>query len=154
MGYLLDVWGEGRIYADGNVTGFTDATNLNHKNQRISNGIDRGKSIPNLISVDDYENPKFPINDREYNYITLMGSPISRGTAREMCRVLNPDRGVIYLYDPSSDHNANFRSEASQFSVFFRKRVFIRDLGSPFNEIKLLQEDVFIYTWGKEHDEL
>ena len=95
---LLDVWGEGRIIDNRMITGFGDAYNLNKVTQKVSNGPNKGKDIPNLVPVYDYDNPVFPIGDDLVNYITLMGAPITEGTAREMYRVLNKQKGVIILY--------------------------------------------------------
>jgi hypothetical protein len=149
MRFLLDVWGEGRITDEGLVTGFNEALNLNHRNQRISNGPDKGKPIPNLFPVDDYENPKFP--DDTFQYITLMGAPISVGTAKGMCRVLNASQGYIYLYDPNASDFRTFEGIAASSDIVLKKRVPPTSLSGPFNQITIQAVCVFAY---RGHDEL
>jgi hypothetical protein len=108
---ILDVWGEGRIdYLQGGgrmTTGFSEAYNLNMKSgphvQKVSNGPDRGRPIPNLVPVEDYEHPVFPLPDNSVLFITLMNAPISRATAAEMLRVLRRHEGHVLLYDPDPE---------------------------------------------------
>ncbi|SUA93223.1 hypothetical protein [Pandoraea pulmonicola] len=53
MGYILDVWGEGRVIDGEEITGFVEADNLNYVGQKVSNGINAGQAIPRLIPVDN-----------------------------------------------------------------------------------------------------
>ncbi len=146
---LLDVWGEGRIDDNGFITGFGQAYNINKWNQKISNGPDRGKDIPNLLSVDDYDNPVFPIQDGMVNYITLMGAPLTEGTAQEMYRVLNKTQGVAILYAPSEEYKRIFERHARGF-------VYKPDepLGAPFNEIKISPAYIYGVRGVIKHIEL
>jgi hypothetical protein len=149
MGFLLDVWGEGRIVTSENmVTGFKEAVNLNHVNQRISNGPDTGRPIPNLVPVDNYDYPKFP--DETYENITLMGAPITIGTAEEMCRVLQRPRGKIYLYDPFVSFRRTFEAIAFSRGMKLDGQYNVSDLSPPFNEVTLTT--AYVYVW--ERDEL
>ncbi len=106
---ILDVWGEGRIITQENlITGFSNAFNLNHENQKISNGPNKGKEIPNLIPVSDYNNPTFPIKDNVVDFITLMGAPVVKKVVQEMCRVFNKDLvknpyGLMIFYGISQE---------------------------------------------------
>ena len=147
--HLLDVWGEGRIIADGMTTGFPQAYNLNKDSQKISNGPNTGQSIPNLVGVNDYENPVFPLADGSVEHITLMGAPITNGTAREMYRVLDKGRGLVILYDPDATSKYNFESNKGDLVAKSDS------LNSPFNEISN-PGPVYVYGFPNviNHDEL
>jgi len=111
---LLDVWGEGYINDHGQITGFKNSQNLNKYNQKVSNGPNRGKPIPNLIPVDDWDSPKFPIADGMISNLTLMGAPINVDTAKEMYRVLDKTDGVVLLYDLEEASIDTFESNMGQ----------------------------------------
>ncbi len=146
---LLDVWGEGRINDNGFITGFGQAYNINKWDQKISNGPDRGKDIPNLLSVDDYDNPVFPIQDGMVNYITLMGAPLTEGTAQEMYRVLNKKQGVVILYALSDEYRRTFERHARGF-VYKPNN----PLGKPFNEISISPAYIYGVRGVRDRDEL
>lgn len=148
MGFLLDVWGEGRIYTE-IVTGFTESLNLNHIDQKISNGSHKGQPIPNLFPVYNYDNPQFP--DEMFEYITLMGAPITQGTAEGMCKVLTNPNGKIYLYDPDVSSRRIFEGVAANFNIVFKQVVPLTSLRAPFNEITL--RDIYVFGYYG-HDEL
>lgn len=135
---LLDVWGEGRIEAQQIVTGFDEALNLNLNSQFVSNGVNRGCAIPNLVPVTDWDEPDFPINHECVQNITLMGAPITGRVSYEMCRVLKLD-GRIYLYDPNENDLKTFETIASQQV----EKIDTPDLPSPFNQINCGQVHVY-----------
>jgi hypothetical protein len=150
---VLDVWGEGRIdYSVGEwkqISGFSDAYNLNLKTglreQEISDGPNKGSVIPGLVPVADYENPAFPLPDNSVLVMTLMNAPISRGTAREMVRVLKKPEGRIILYDPDPASLRNFETEAERSE---EKLAVQRDeaLPPPFDHVTF--EEFYIYGWA------
>ncbi|MCE3116169.1 DUF2612 domain-containing protein [Enterobacter sp. ASE] len=145
--WILDVWGEGRIVTDeGMVTGFDEALNINMYNQKISNGPDAGKDIPNLSPVYDYDYPIFSLEDASYRFITLMGAPISTGTAMEMCRVFDsePEKGVIYLYDPTPADLERFIAVAENNFIVYEGRYSVDELEAPFNEITMQSVEMFV----------
>lgn len=149
MHQILDVWGEGRIVDHSTrppvITGFIDTYNLNKVGQRISNGPQMGQFIPNLLPVTEYENPKFPVDDRSVAHVTLMGAPITTGTAREMCRVLALP-GTIYLYDPNDFDRRTFEAVAQEFGVNLLGRFHPSELEPPFSEISLLAAYIYVST--------
>jgi len=147
---LLDVWGEGRINANGFITGFEQAYNINRWDQKVSNGPNRGKDIPKLLSVDNYDNPVFPIKDDMVSYITLMGAPLTEGTAQEMYRVLNKRKGVAILYDLSDEHRRIFERHARGLFVYKPNN----PLGRPFNEISISPTYIYGIRNVRDHDEL
>ncbi|PHM28312.1 hypothetical protein [Xenorhabdus budapestensis] len=176
---ILDVWGEGRIIdclsrkypckaweEDLHVTGFPNAINVNHKDQKISNGPDEKKDIPNLSPVDSYDYPKFNIPDGSCKYITLMGSPLNDETMKEMIRVFNkqPRHGGIFLYGLDIDVTSKFERLLNEigniprkYKVIHHKTDVISKLIPPFNEIKLLTThhvDVFAIHHRVPGDEL
>lgn len=145
--WILDVWGEGRIVTqDGMVTGFNEALNVNRYDQKISNGPNAGKDIPNLSPVYDYVKPHFEINSGSFEYITVMGAPITPVTASEMCRVFTnlPYTGGIYLYDPDPSSLKDFREEAVNHNVIYAGRLPVDSLEAPFNEITFQAVEWFI----------
>jgi len=146
---LLDVWGEGRIDDRGLITGFVQAYNLNKSTQKISNGVDKGKDIPRLVPVYDYDYPVFPVKDDVVRYITLMGAPITEQTAQEMYRVLNKNNGVVMLYDPDDTHRKTFEDHKGNL-VYKRND----PLNKPFNQITI--SPVYIYGFPNvtDRDEL
>jgi hypothetical protein len=133
---ILDVWGEGRIYNGNMISGFRQAYNLNKDTQKISNGPNEHRDIPNFIQVSNYDTPKFPLADGIVNFMTVMNSPITAGTAKEMYRVLNKERGVVILYDFKKDDKfqgpsiTNF--EANMGTLTLRQDI---KLDKPFSEI-------------------
>ena len=146
---LVDVWGEGEIFDGTFRTGFRDAWNINKAGQLISNGPDAGREIPQLLKVYDYDNPQFPIADDDVMVLTLMGAPISEGTAIEMARVINWPRGRVILYDPDSDGVANFEKHNSMTLEV----VDPSELSWPYNEISV--SPAYVYTFdGSAKDEL
>ncbi|MBC8954195.1 hypothetical protein [Xenorhabdus sp. PB62.4] len=152
---ILDVWGEGRI-VDGNcssvfcpgtiITGFPNSVNINKYDQKISNGPNRGMDIPNLSPVDDYINPKFAIESGSCKYITLMGSPLSRGTAEEILRVFSEEQGFgnIFFYDLYYVSLQMFIGMARDNFVIHDGRYKPAELKHPFNEITASAVDVFL----------
>lgn len=150
---ILDIWGEGRIYTpEGIITGFQQAHNINKRGQKVSNGPKDqiGTDIPNLCVVEEYENPKFLLGDDFVPYITVMGAPITPGTAREMYRVLDKQKGVVILYGMSDVYIGNF--EANMQNLIYKPQ---NPLGSPFNEPNIAG-DVRIYGFPNviDHNEL
>ena len=138
---ILDVWGEGRIVTNERiVTGFNGAANINYWKQKISNGPDKGKDIPNLFPVYEYDNPVFPVNDDSVSYITLMGAPITVGTVKEMIRVLRKGSGVIMLYDPSTTDRNTF--EQNMGNLIYKPNDL---LNSPFDQPTI--RPVYIYGY-------
>ena len=147
---LLDVWGEGRIVtSDGMITGFLQAKNLNEWNQKISNGPNEKFDIPNLIPVDNYENPKFPIGDGLVSYITLMGAPITKGTAQEMYRVLDKKCGVVMLYNPSEEHITIF--EENKGKLIYKPK---DPLNHPFDQPTIRPVRIYGFPEVNDKDEL
>ncbi|WP_208617802.1 beta/gamma crystallin domain-containing protein, partial [Vibrio thalassae] len=142
---ILDVWGEGRIVTQGMVTGFDESYvyNLNKFDQLVSNGINKGQPIPNLQKVEEYDNPIFPLDDNSITFMTLMGAPITIGTASEMFRTIDKCNGYVILYNPGPNELNNF------------KQIFVKDndpwkdvtdrvtLGFPFNEISISPAIIF-----------
>jgi hypothetical protein len=90
---ILDFWGEGRIVEGNLVTGFSNAYNVNHQHQKISNGANRGGVIPNRIPTVDYDNVNIStqVADNTFQYVTLMGAPLIHAAAQEMYRVIKKD---------------------------------------------------------------
>lgn len=130
---ILDVWGEGRIDDDGQISGFTNAININKEGKTVSNGPNRGQAIPKLLPIKNYDSPIFPVANDSVRYITLMGAPITVDTAKEMVRVLDKNNGVVILYNPSSTHKANFENAANGI-LTSDSHWNVHDK-SPFNEI-------------------
>lgn len=146
---LLDVWGEGRIVANEKViTGFTQAYNLNMGTQKISNGPDTGFDIPNLVPVNSYQSPLFPIWNGVVDYITLMGAPITKDTAREMLRVLNPKTGVVMLFAPDSPAVTTFERECPANLIYKQGD----PIGHPFNQVKVGNGTVRVYGFQNVND--
>lgn len=96
--HLLDVWGEGYIHYGSLTSGFQDSLNLNLFSQKVSSGPNSGLNIPSLVSVNEYDNPVFPIDSGSVEIITVMNSPIVTPVAQEMYRVLNKNTGYVILY--------------------------------------------------------
>ena len=146
---ILDIWGEGRIESHGLVTGFKNVDNLNHINQTISNGTNAFQPIPNLIPVSDYDNPQFPLDDDSYSFLTLMGAPITPGTAEEMFRVLK-EGGHIYLYEADQSMIDTLESTASRLEIGLTlNTAFVTPtrLISPFNEIKMTDVMTYVHIY-------
>ncbi len=138
----LDVWGEGYIadhhYSPLLVTGFQDSLNLNHKEQRVSNGPNAGSNVPRLVAVKSYEVAKFPVEDGSVRFMTCMGAGIKQSVAGAMLRALDKDRGYLLLfgYDKDDPNLENVRR------VFVQDHGFKEDdvtgkVGYPFNTIGL-----------------
>lgn len=149
---LLDVWGEGRIVtSDGLVTGFTEAYNLNHRDQRISNGPNTDLPIPNLIWVSSYDAVLFPLQDDCVRFVTVMGAPIVESVAREIRRVIDESCGVVYLYNPDPLDKARF--DAVFTDVYSRTYVAGEPISSPFDQPT--PRPVVAYSFQTHiHDEL
>ncbi len=145
---LLDVWGEGRLDCEGSVTGFAEAYNINKLYIPSNCNHD---SIPNLIHVSSYENPKFDLPNDCVRYITIMGAPLTAATAQEMYRVLNKKIGVVILYDMSDKFIKVFEQNKGYL-------VYKPDdpLNAPFNQIKTGDGSYRIYGFPgvPDHDEL
>lgn len=150
---LLDVWGEGRIVEGADITGFYQAQNLNHVEQPVSNGPDKGQAIPSLVPVASFDAPQFPIADGMVSYITLMGSKIIPTVAKEMYRVLNKTNGVVILYDLEPKHVRVF--EENKGNLILKPQ---DPLNWPFYEISFgpRQRPTLIYGFPgvQDHDEL
>lgn len=150
---LLDVWGEGRIDDNGFITGFNNSLNLNKNTQMISNGSQKGQTIPQQVMVYDYNYPQFPITDGAVDFITMMGAPMVAVTAREIVRVLNPKKGVVILYDPSQSDIQTF--EANMGNLVYKPDDVLQ---APFNEISIPNPRIYGFPGVEDdivdHDEL
>lgn len=131
-----------------------EADNLNHVNQRISNGSYSGQPIPRLIPVDNYYYPQFPISDNSYTYLTLIGSPIAPAVVAEMLRVFDKSAGGrIYLYDPQDEDLDTFEKAIFSSKLIMDGTYNPRGLPSPFSQIYLpvaeqtKAEYVMTYKW-------
>lgn len=150
---LLDVWGEGRIVDGTTITGFDNALNLNKDTQKISNGPHRDQPIPQQVMVFDYNYPQFPVSDGAVKFVTLMGAPMTAVTAQEIVRVLNPDTGVVILYDLSP-------KDITVFETNMGKLVYkpTEGLKSPFNQITIPNPRIYgisgVTDDIEDHDEL
>lgn len=150
---LVDVGGEGRIHADGNVTGFRQAYNLNAASQNISNGPNTGQPIPNKITVSSWATPTFPLADNSVLYMTMMGVPIEANVVTEMLRVLDPSNGVVFLYDPGTLGLATFIETiaASNSKIVAKPN---DPLNAPFDEPSFKPVHIFGMPGKIDHDEL
>lgn len=137
---LLDVWGEGRILADGNISGFEGAINLNLYKQQVSNGVNRHSAIPNIMPVSQYGEPDFPITCEQVQTVTLMGAPITPRVADEIGRVLAID-GRVFLFDPSKNDRRVFE-ERNRFRV---KPIDTSKLPAPLDQISRNFQPVYGY---------
>jgi hypothetical protein len=146
---LLDVWGEGRIVTDSMTTGFTQAYNLNNAGQLITNGPDDGEPVPNLVPVSSQNSPVFPLPDGIVAFETLMGAPIIAQTATEMVRVLNPQTGVVILYDPNPADLGVW--EANMGNLVAKPT---DTLHAPFDQISITPALVYGFPNVTDHDEL
>jgi hypothetical protein len=97
----LDIWGEGRIINGDQVSGFKNSYNLNKKDHKLVTGVNSGKSIPNQINVNSYEEGfgSNNIPENSVKLMTLMNAPIHESIARDMAKAINKDTGMIVLYD-------------------------------------------------------
>jgi hypothetical protein len=125
------------------ISGFVDADNINKVGQRISNGPHTGWPIPRLLPVSEYDDPLFDLADQSYLHITLMGAPLTVGTAREICRVLAV-LGKIYLYDPNEIERRNFQAIAAANDISLIGRFDPKELETPFNQITMMA--VYVYV--------
>lgn len=136
---LVDLWGEGAIttITAGKPmrTGFYQAYNINQKDQKISNGPNTGKSIPNLLPIPNYNSP-FPLPNGSVEILTCMGAPINPGNAPEIVRVLAKPRGLIILYDIDLSGIAAIQ-QADPSLVKKTSEI----LYPPFNEINICTPD-------------
>ncbi|MNH01747.1 hypothetical protein D4100_08510 [Serratia inhibens] len=150
---LLDVWGEGRIVEGDIITGFDNALNLNKYTQKISNGPNKNQPIPQQVMVFDYDYPQFPVSDGAVQFVTLMGAPMTTVTAQEIVRVLNPNTGVVILYDLSASDIETFEKNKGKL-VYKPNEV----LGIPFNEITIPNPRIYgisgVTDKIEDHDEL
>jgi hypothetical protein len=150
---LLDVWGEGRIVADKNTSGFYEAQNLNHIKQPVSNGPNKGQAIPSLVPVESFDAPQFPIADGMVSYMTLMGSEIVPAAAKEMYRVLNKTNGVVILYNAEPQDVDVF--EKNKGKLILKPQ---DPLNWPFDEISFGPGErptrIYGFPGVQDHDEL
>ena len=149
----MDVWGEGRISAYGIITGFDDniCGNLNHQDQKISNGPNTGQDIPNLIPVQNYSNHEFDIRDNVVYNITVMGAPINTKTAQEMLRVLKySGNSKIILYGFDRKDRNTFESIASSHNLVYDPYY---PLSDPFTQISFHGETRVYRYQGLIHDD-
>ncbi|RXM40400.1 hypothetical protein BOQ62_06780 [Chryseobacterium sp. CH21] len=135
---LIDFYGEGRIVVNAMVSGFKSAYNINHEHQRVSNGPDKDRKIPNRIPVKSYNGDlylsKYVANDK-VSTITLMGAPIQKNTAEEMARMIRKDGfGKIIIYGFSSSDAAvtTLETELEKIGFYYVPKY---KLTAPFNEI-------------------
>lgn len=135
---ILDFWGEGRITADGIITGFPGAYNVNHQFQLVSNGADAGRKIPNRIPTIDYQTVSVEkyVSDGTFDIITLMGSPITNPTAVEIARIISGNSNsqvVIYGIEERDEDITNLKR-----ALDAKKMMILADysLPHPLDEIK------------------
>lgn len=154
---LLDVWGEGRTHEDNMTRGFVQAYNLNLRGKVIGSDPNTGAHIPNLLPVDSYDDPKFPLADHSVRYMTMMGSPMIETTAKEMLRTLEKNTGVVFLYNLLPSEIAIWES-ACEGVLEYKQNA---PINTPFNEIEghepVMPEDwirVYGYPGVNEKDEL
>ena len=143
---LVDFWGEGRIMANGLISGFQKSYNINHQYQLVSNGISKGHKIPNRIPTKDYNtiDTSNYIEDSVVNHITLMGAPITRNCAIEMTRMIRKDHGVIIIYGFKRTENDIKTLERELRNIhFYNYPNYL--LRKPFNEITLTK-DYLVYV--------
>lgn len=97
---ILDFWGEGRILESDIITGFTDSYNVNYQHQKVSNGKNSGKNIPNRIPTQSYQMVEIPdlVANDTFQYVTTMGSLIIPESAREMYRMVRKDDNARILF--------------------------------------------------------
>lgn len=113
---IIDFWGEGRISDSGLISGFPDAYNVNYQAQKISNGIYKGRDIPNRIptrSYDDVNISRFVEKDT-FQYVTSMGAPITNATAKEMYRIIRKDDDARIIFYGDNDEYTQALQKASQ----------------------------------------
>lgn len=149
---IVDYWGEGRINDTDIITGFTESYNINHQYQVVSNGADKGSRIPNRIPVKDYESldTKNYIKNDFADYVTVMGSPVTKSCADDIVRILNKNNGVVILYGLDGDNLTNAITALRKIGFYS----LIKDkLEAPFDQIKLFgnydvysfyQEEIFL----------
>ena len=138
---ILDVWGEGYVaMPDGQVTGFDTAYNVNNISSAtgsihgtITNGPNKGQDIPNIVPVDSYNYPSFPLLNECVYACTLKGAPIVQKVVDEMYRVLVETDGVVYLDDPEPNDLKLFSETYWQNP----KKTQNHTLHPPFNAINL-----------------
>ena len=159
----LDVWGQGRIHAEGKmITGFTDSYNLEKSDMVVSNGADTGRQIPNMIGVSGYdvgfENAVNQIPADGVTYMTCMGAPINAPMAADMTKAINPVNGVVILYDFNDDSAATLEAallarQDQAGNVIFEKKlnngqpITVEELAGKFGEIRMSENtSVRIYA--------
>lgn len=123
---ILDFWGEGRIVEGDLVTGFPNAYNVNHQHQKISNGHKQGKPIPNLIPTMDYEDTSIErfVTAETFQYVTVMGAPVTKDTAEEMHRVAEKsDEARILFYGSGSTHIQRIQEAAQDDFIYMQHSV-------------------------------
>jgi hypothetical protein len=150
--FLLDVWGEGRVYLIDKVAGFDDANNLNQYTV-VSGG---GAKIPNLFEVPGENNVPlepviFPFKDNQFKYVTCMNSPISFSTAEEMVRVFNKYGGGYIVVWVEMKYYHQIRSSALLAGLDELRN--IPTLPPPLNEINSFEEIHIFYNsrYGLRH---
>jgi hypothetical protein len=136
---IVDFWGEGRIVAQGLVTGFRNAYNINHQFQLVSNGADKDCKIPNRIPTIDYTKVSVEkyVPDSSVDIITLMGAPIPAQTAAEMARMISRQSHsviVIYGFEESSRDITNLEVELDSIGFVLSP---LYELNSQLREVTL-----------------
>jgi hypothetical protein len=137
---LLDVWGEGRIHAGEQVSGFNTAVNLNLYKQSVSNGLNRYSAIPNIMPVATYDDPDFPIACEQVKIVTLMGAPITERVADEIGRVLDIE-GRVFLFAPDDKEREMFQIR----NKFRLKPISTATLPAPIDQISKDFHPVYAY---------
>jgi hypothetical protein len=137
---LVDFWGEGRINDNGLLSGFTEAININHQYQLVSNGPDKRHKIPNRIPTVNYSNVSTAgyIPDSSVTNLTLMGAPIVENCAVEISRLIRKDLGVIIIYgfNRKDEDIKVLEKELKKIHFYYHPGY---ALASPFNEITLFR---------------
>lgn len=160
----LDIWGQGRcetIDTPPVITGFKDSYNLEKQGSVVWNGLDTGRQIPNQISVtswfDGFDNRINRIPNDGVKIMTSMGSMIDQTMANDMTKALDPNDGVIILYDFSATGAAALeaalyaRKNSSGAAIFEQKLnqgepIYVSDLRGKFNEIRMKDNTVRLYA--------
>lgn len=85
--------------------------------------------------------------------ITVMGSPISPGTASEIARVINKSSGQIILYDfeIGNQNVKNLETEATKIGMTWDNRG--SSLEAPYSDIQMGENPPRIYrkNWRDDH---
>jgi len=91
----FDIGGEGYHLKDNQLSGFSDAINLNET--RFDSQFP-DQQIQNLVLLEKWEtSPPFPVGDGFVNRISMMGTPLAEYEVDEIARILRPG-GVVGLW--------------------------------------------------------